>query len=85
MGDSPKNVNFQVVKENFLKIIFAVEVFQRPKMQFSRIYTQRGGSHRVFNFQCPDRWNFIGLVPEKLVVVELHWSRPIKSWIHTSD
>ncbi len=74
-GDSPKSVNFQLVKNDFLKVIFSIfsplksiaQVSRRPKMQFSPIHTQSGGMQSILKFQWQDRWNSIGLVLEKSV------------------
>ncbi len=55
--DYPKSVNFQVAKNNFLKVNFSffplkstTEVSQRPKLQFSPIHAQRVREASCFKF-----------------------------------
>ncbi len=48
------------------------------KCSSKRFILKCGGLHRILNFQWSDRWNFIDLVPKKLVIVQFHWPLPIK-------
>ncbi len=74
MDDSPKSVNFQVVKNIFWKLFFQfsslksiAEVYQRPNMLSTQLIVKVEGCS-VLKFQRPDRWNSISLVPEKLFI-----------------